>query len=470
MSRPEPRAQRFGSASPFFLSHKSCVTRHRLCFSLPPTQPPASSLAAAILLRLELERARQAAKVRSEADVSSSNRARTRCSSSSSRKPHGVGASGTSALATLELPVLHCYPCSLASNGVLRGLSSQAALSQILLQAFNWESWNKGGPGWYDYLQSQVDDITAAGITHVWLPPPSHSVDAQGYLPGRLYDLNVSQCIADIVLNHRTAESKDGRGVYCIFEGGTPDGRLDWGPHMICRNDSYSDGTGNADTGLDYKPAPDLDHLNDVVRSDLTGWLQWMKSDAVGFDGWRLDFANGYSPAVAGRYISSTTPDLAVAEIWTDLAYEQDGRPRADQDAHRQVLADWVDAVGGPAAAFDYTTKGILQAALNFSQLSWMKDAQGRAPGLVGLRPHQAVTFVDNHDTGSKTHQLWPFPPAMILQGYAYILTHPGIPCIFYDHFFDPDMKDQITTMMKIRTRNKIGPASKLRILLGGRA
>lgn len=24
-----------------------------------------------------------------------------------------------------------------------------------------------------------------------------------------------------------------------------------------------------------------------------------------------------------------------------------------------------------------------------------------------------------------------------MLQGYAYILTHPGIPTVFYDHFYD---------------------------------
>ena len=32
--------------------------------------------------------------------------------------------------------------------------------------------------------------IADAGITSVWLPPPSDSVSPQGYLPRDLYDLN----------------------------------------------------------------------------------------------------------------------------------------------------------------------------------------------------------------------------------------------------------------------------------------
>ena len=34
------------------------------------------------------------------------------------------------------------------------------------------------------------------------------------------------------------------------------------------------------------------------------------------------------------------------------------------------------------------------------------------------------------------TQQHWPFPPALLHQGYAYILSHPGTPCIFYDHLW----------------------------------
>ena len=75
---------------------------------------------------------------------------------------------------------------------------------------------------------------------------------------------------------------------------------------------------------------------------------------------------------------------------------------------------------------------------------------------------HTLRLRVQNHDTGSTLNH-WPFPWNHLHEGYAYILTHPGTPTIFCDHYFADGLGDSIRELVKIRKRAGVQCRSKAR-------
>ncbi|KAF5833596.1 glycoside hydrolase superfamily [Dunaliella salina] len=147
---------------------------------------------------------------------------------------------------------------------------------------------------------------------------------------------------------------------------------------------------------------------------------------------------------------------MAFGEYWDSCNYT-DSVLDYDQDSHRLQTLNWCEATGGKASAFDFTTKGILQDALRRNERWRLADPEGRPPGTMGLWPSRAVTILDNHDTGS-TQNHWPFPSKNIQEGYAYILTHPGTPCVFYDHLYSAYQSGErsLDSLRKERSSRKL--------------
>jgi alpha-amylase len=360
-----------------------------------------------------------------------------------------------------------------------------------------------------------------------YLPGQLYDIDGSAY--GTARDLKDAcanllrhgvRPVADVVINHRCADQQDEKGRWNQYadtreemtemeaeeeeeEGEDaaaaprrPKSRVDWGRWAITADDPHFGGQGNPDSGADFEGAPDLDHHNPELRAALVDWLVWLR-DEFGFAGWRLDYAKGYASEYAGEYIARSLPlgSFCVGELWCDLRWGSDGKPEPDQGEARQALCDWVDGcrrgggkvaaaegagagaaasaatdsvVPGDAAAFDFVTKGVLQAALASGELWRLRDARGGPPGLGAFWPSRCVKFVDNHDTGS-SQQHWPCPKDCLQAAYAYVLTHPSIPCLFGEHFLgrseDDPLRHAIEALMRARRDARCNADSRLVIL-----
>jgi len=336
---------------------------------------------------------------------------------------------------------------------LLFGLPAQAQDEDILFQAFDWNVHiQPAGQSWYDVLDANKQAIKDAGIDVIWMPPPSNSAAPQGYLPRELYDLNSAygsqqelvdlignyhaldmKVISDIVINHRVGSSDA-----VTFEN--PDWPTffitadDEGPQFVnfpvdlSINGDYFPGTALKSDGSNgtFAAARDLDHFNPAVRQEIIAWMSFLRN-SIGFDGWRYDFVHGYDPIFNKEYNDATNPYFAVGELL---------------ESSRVQTNNWVNFTQQSSSAFDFNTKVSLQNAFRQNNLSFLRDFSGNAAGMIGINPAKSVTFLDNHDTGLAqqccgSNYVFPSDESSLRKGYAYILTHPGNPMVFWTHYFD---------------------------------
>lgn len=335
------------------------------------------------------------------------------------------------------------------------------APGDILLQGFHWTSSASTDPSWYEIIAQNAPRIREAGFDLVWFPPPSESAfHGEGYMPTRwnvldsaygsranlvaaIQSLSPVSAVADVVINHRCGVATGGAD----FEAPAFPNQTD----AICRDDESNVGTGALDTGEGQIAARDLDHTNSDVQAAIRDYLGLLRS--VGFRGFRYDEVRGYAGAAIALYNGATEPYLSVGEFW---------------DADRQNVVNWIDSTRGKSMAFDFPTRTRLKFAISGRQFELLKTIDGKPTGAIGWWPTMSVTFLENHDTFKNHPNSDEFGPGdQVLQGYAYLLTHPGLPCVFWPHYFDygDDIRSKIQALIRIRKSEALQSSSVVNIV-----
>jgi len=351
----------------------------------------------------------------------------------------------------------------------------------VILQAFHWNLVKTAGDGtmdgqlksWYATLEGMAGCIAEAGFTVVYLPPVWRDDSSwehngkhgggEGYF---WHDFNLNsrygtahelkklvstlhakkiKVIVDLVTNHR-----DGNRMQAdIWEYPGP-----------CWAKGGTDGGGSFMDG-----SYDLNLANPVVQERFRRAMDDLMTN-YGIDGWRWDYVWGYEVSEVVRWMKGTerAEYLSVGEYWQDSP-NMTNDPMVERygvDEGARILG-WAKESGG--CAFDIILKRHIQTA----------DPVYLRYGLhTNSNPDERsamVTFVDNHDMGASPYspangwgqQCWPCPPHFKLKAYAFILTMPGIPCVYWPDFFDWGLDQEIAALMALRKKAGIVASSAWR-------
>lgn len=207
---------------------------------------------------------------------------------------------------------------------------------------------------------------------------------------------------------------------------------------------------------FDFLILNDIETRNPAVRAELKKWIRWFYETAA-FDGIRLDAVKHINPLFFIEWLdyirAEINPSLFVlGEYWLS-----DDLP---------VLLRYLEAIEDRMSLFDAPLHH------NFSIASSQKDKFDlRAiffDSLVGAKPEQAVTFVDNHDTQplqslEEFTEQWFKPHAYAL----ILLREKGYPCVFYADLYGSCYTGE--NKLKKQTTIELTPIEALPALLQAR-
>lgn len=344
----------------------------------------------------------------------------------------------------------------------------------VMMQAFYWDV--EPRHGWWDVLSDQVDEWADAGVNRIWLPPASKGQSggySMGYDVSDYFDFgnyeqhstvetrfgsktelenlietahaNGLEVIADIVINHNSGGGLEynpyrDQETYSLFDEthGNASG-------MFNRNyeNFYPNSTSPYDEGSLFYAETNLDHNQEYVQN----WL-WKDENSVakyymnemGFDGWRFDYVLGYEPWVVEAWINEVG-GFSVVELW---------------DGNAAVLEEYVEATG--SAAFDFAAFYKMEEAFDrFDDLTYLTGDM-----LWQTYPEKAVTFTANHDTEKDDNENNFIAPENKLKAYAFILTHPGYPTIFYSDYENEEFQEELNQLILINNTIATGEVEVL--------
>ena len=190
------------------------------------------------------------------------------------------------------------------------------------------------------------------------------------------------------------------------------------------------------------------------VYTELINYARWLLEE-IGFDGFRYDMVKGY-----GGWMVRSIQELRALRDGTSF------KPYAVGECwdSERTIDDWLDEANAwsdnPVGAFDFPLRWRLRDCCDSYGFSFRALAESGV--LVWGRPEQAVTFVENHDVVRDT----PIINDKLL-AYAFILTHEGYPCVFWQDYFNwnlaqPDTQNGIDALIKVHEQNAAGPTQVL--------